>query len=74
MSNSAFSNPVSPLPGGALIKVGEIVTSGSQTSVVFSGISGTYRNLRVSYQARCATVGKDDNLAMTINGVVAMCN
>ena len=41
--------------GGDCVKIAEVVTSGSQTTVVFSSIAGTYRHLRIIYQARDTT-------------------
>lgn len=62
------ATPVSGGGGsGALVQIARIVTSGSQTSVTFASIAGTYSDLVMSYQARSANTSADDTINMTFN-------
>lgn len=65
-SRKATTAQVRALSGLALIS--EVVTSGSQTSVTFSSIAATYRDLIVVVRGRGTTVANSVTLLMRFNG------
>lgn len=55
--------------GGALVRIAQIVTTGSQSEVVFSGFPSTYDDLIVVMTARSDKSGASfDDLRMQLNG------
>jgi len=54
--------------GGALTKISETVTSGSQSSVTFSSIPGTYRDLLVVVTGRSTVSALNADVAIRFNG------
>lgn len=55
--------------GGAIVLISEVVTSSSQTSVTFSTISGSYRDLIVKFRGRSLyAAGAFDEVCIQING------
>ena len=52
---------------GGLTEISSVTTSGSQTSVSFTGIAATYRDLIVVAQARSATAAATDSVFARLN-------
>lgn len=53
---------------GAMREIQSVTTSGSQSSVVFSGIQGTYRDLLVVVSARSNNASNFDRVLVQFNG------
>lgn|GEM_PF-4194372 len=57
---------------GGMVPLQEIVLTAAQATIAFSSIPATYRNLRVTWQARTtSTSNGDDDLRLTVNGDTA---
>jgi hypothetical protein len=58
-------------PVGDLVRIAEVVTTGSQTTISFSSIPATYRHLELSVTARVSTVATQVQLQCQFNGDTA---
>lgn len=56
---------------GAMREIATVTTSGSQSSVTFSGIPGTYRDLRVIMHARSTAAAASVDTYVVLNGDTA---
>lgn len=70
-SGIATSNGL-PLMG---VQIGQVTTSGSQSTITFSAISGSYTNLVIEISGRDTATGTDDsNFRMLFNGDTTAAN
>ena len=54
---------------GICVNIGQVTTSGSQATVTFSSIPGTYNNLKIVYSGQDSSAGvSDSNLRLQMNG------
>lgn len=76
VSTSFFTRPGGGTGGGgtggvyagAMREIASVTTSGSQSSVVFSGIAGTYKDLRVVVNGRGTASALATNIRVRFNG------
>ena len=68
MISTQSGYPSSGGGSGVLTRIAQTVTSGSQTSITFSGIAGTYTNLIVTFRARTSASVDTAGLCVIFNG------
>lgn len=60
--------PAGPAGGGAITLISEVITAGSQASITFSSISGSYRDLILRVRGRGDTSATTTTVAVQFNG------